>query len=377
MLRDRHIDKPRSIFWEWLILGKGSPLRALLGREATHDPIGANAFSFLPSLRFVRPEAREGGRVERIELAAVGRMGKGESTELAQIVGRAVALFAWLGISDLHWENIVLGRGKRGELIFSPIDIEMILSDLPLPTDTKMIPDADPEYAALSRHAAGVRRALPFLGKPIDPTDLVAMASAYDGTLSFLERHSKSIAKVLIDLPIAEMPIRVCLRSTEEYVRPPKNIWPPFLEGETAQMRRGDVPYFFRLYGEKGIRYFGDSSLHTTKRLPLTGDTPQLDPLLSLARGLKSPSRAVLRNQGLLTLLGAFDHSSFHGRHVSNGMEITFSRRSFSVTRENAEAIEAPRNLSAIVGSVYLPCSCGEVRTVFVPPVTRCRLGGS
>ncbi len=28
--------------------------------------------------------------------------------------------------------------------------------------------------------------------------------------------------------------------------------------------------------------------------------------------------------------------------------------------------------MSAFVGSVYLPCRCGEVRSVFVPAVTTC-----
>lgn len=370
--RGARIEKPRSLFWEWLILGKESPLRTLLAREAAHHPIGKGAFDFLPSLRFKHPEAIEGGTVERIELAEIGRMRKGESRILARVVGRAIALFSWLGVSDLHWENVVIGRSKRGELLFAPIDIEMILADLPLPTATKLIPDADPEYAAMSRHSAGVRRALPFLGKPIDPTDLAAMASAYDATLSFLDNSASAISDVFSSLPFTEAPIRICLRSTEEYVRPPASLWPPFLKEETAQMVRGDVPYFFRLYGKKGIRYFADPSLRTTKMLPLKGDTPQPDPILSVARQLRSPSRAMLRNQGLFTLLGAFDHRSYRGRHAAGEMAITFTRNSFVLTSPNGE-IEAPRDLRKIVGSVYLPCSCGEVRSVFVPQVTRCR----
>jgi hypothetical protein len=36
------------------------------------------------------------------------------------------------------------------------------------------------------------------------------------------------------------------------------------------------------------------------------------------------------------------------------------------------EELHSRRNLSAFVGSVYLPCRCGEVRSVFVPAVTTC-----
>ena len=35
---------------------------------------------------------------------------------------------------------------------------------------------------------------------------------------------------------------------------------------------------------------------------------------------------------------------------------------------------ETRRDLSAFVSSVYLPCQCGEVRSVFVPAVTVCEL---
>ena len=180
----------------------------------------------------------------------------------------------------------------------------MILADLSLPTETKLLPDADPEVAEICRHAAGVRRVLPYLGKPASAADLVAMAGAYHGTLAFSTAGQPALAGVLAGLPgLREAPIRVCLRGTGDYVRarvePP---WPPLLDAEAEQLARGDIPYFFRLYGRPGIHYYGDRALRRIDHLPLRGDVPKNDPLLppSPAASTRSPSRRRLReDEGL------------------------------------------------------------------------------
>ncbi len=370
------IHKPRTVLWEWMVLSAESPLRKFLDEAATRDGLGRDAFAFLPELKFFPSRTRDAGDVERIALKPLPRQSKESERALARIVGRSLALFSWLGVSDLHWENLVLGVDARGHVIFAPLDVEMILADLSLPTETKLIPDADPEYAAICRHAAGVRRVLPYLGKPVDATDLVAMASAYASTLIFLDRHAGAIADLFTSLPdLRETPIRICLRGTGEYVQArTEPVWPPLLDAEAEQLARGDIPYFFRLYGRPGIHYYGDEALTQRKRIPLEGDVPQLDPILPLARGrgLKSPTRTKLREEGLFTLLGAFDHSSFRGPHAADDLEVTFNARTLVVKLPTGEELHSRRNLRAFVGSVYLPCTCGEVRSVFVPPVTVC-----
>ena len=49
----------------------------------------------------------------------------------------------------------MLGRGAHGAVVFAPLDIESILSDLSLPTETKLLPDPDPEYAAVDGDHGG------------------------------------------------------------------------------------------------------------------------------------------------------------------------------------------------------------------------------
>ena len=379
-VRGDRIVKPRTVVWERLLLSADSPLRRLLRHEAEKDGLGAEAFELLPSLDVVPSSDGVGGEVARIDLSPLPALSAEERRALAALSGRFIALASFLGIGDLHWENLVLGRGERGQTVFAPLDVEMILDDMELPTETKLLPEADPEYAEVCRHAAGIRRVLPYLGKPISPGDLVAMVAAYRGSLAFLERHAGEIAAVLSDLPgLQETPIRVCLRGTGDYVHAlglhgasqGEELWPPLLEEEAAQLARGDIPYFFRLYGKQGIHYYADPDLRTTGTLPSEGDVPQLAPLLKISRALRSPSRRRLREEGLFTLLGAFDHRSFTGTHASGDVEVTFRGRTL-IVKLGDEELESRRDMSDFVGSVYLPCRCGEVLTPFVPEKTRC-----
>jgi len=371
----RWVKKPRTVFWEWLVLGVDSPLRRALALAAEQEGLGPDAFAFLPGLRFRR--SLRAGEVERVRLEPLGRLSARGKSELAVVVGRSLALFSWLGVADLHWENLALGRGARGQLCFAPLDIEIALSVLALPTETKLLPDADPEYADVCRHAAGVRRVLPYLGKPVAGGDLVTMVAAYLATLALLERHASALARSIARAPgFRQAPIRVCLRGTDEYVRarsvPP---WPPLLEAELEQLERGDIPYFFRLYGQPGIRFYANRALSATGMLPRKGDVPQLEPLLAVTRGFRSASRRSLREEGVFALLGAFDHAALAGPVRHGELSVTFGARRLTVTLPSGEVLGAPRALAGLVGSVYLGCRCGEVRSVLVPPVTRCRGG--
>lgn len=374
--RAGRISKPRALLWEWLLLSADSPLRRLLDNAAAQDGLGREAFGFLPTLAFFGSATDVGGEVQRLRLEPLQTRSTEARLALARIVGRSLALWSWLGVADLHWENLVLGVDARGRTVFGPLDIEMILADLSLPTETKLLPDADPEYAAVCQHASGVRRVLPFLGKPVTPDILLNVAGAYRGTLQLLGRHQSAIAKVFSSLPgLRATPLRVLLRGTAEYVHANvQPLWPPLLEAETEQLERGDIPYFFRLYGRAGIYYYTEPTLSRLGRLPLRGDVPKLDPLLRLSRGLRSPSRKTLEEDGLFTLLGAFDHPSFTGKHQSNELSVSFGARSLAVTLPDGERLQSRRNLSQFVNRVYLPCVCGEVRSVFVPPVTVCKV---
>jgi hypothetical protein len=371
-LRKGRVAKPRTLLWEWLLLAAESPLRQLLADASEREGLGPD---FLPTLKFHGPKIGADGEVEHITLSPLPRPSAGSRRALATVVGRSLALFSWLGVADLHWENLVLGVDAQKRLVFGPLDVEMILGDLALPTETKLLPDPDPEYAEICRHACGVRRVLPYLGKPVLAGDLLAMLAAYRATLAMLEGQAKAIGAIVSGLPeLRDAPIRVCLRGTGEYVRARSEpVWPPLLDAEREQMERGDIPYFFRLYGRQGIHYYADPSLTELRRLPSKGDVPRLEPLLDVGRGLRGASRKTLRDEGVFALLGAFDHPSLTGTHALDSLEVTFSARRIVVKLPGGEELHSRRNLRAFVGSVYLPCRCGEVRSVFVPQVTTCK----
>lgn len=373
--RGARVHKPRALLWEWLLLGTDSPLRSALGRLATEYGWQRDAFEFLPRLRFSLSRSIDRGSVECVRLAPLRASTQARKSELAQIAGRALALFSWLGLSDLHWENLVLGEDRKGRIVFGPLDVEMILADLSLPTETKLLPDADPEVAAVCQHAAGFRRLLPYLGKPVAAPLLLTMVAAYRTTLEFLDGHASAIAKVFrAQHDLDKTPIRICLRGTDEYVRArTEPVWPPLLDAESEQLARGDIPYFFHLYGRAGIRYYSAPSLDQTRTLPRRGDVPQLDPTLSWKRGFRSPTRAKLREEGLFALIGAFDHQGLEGIYESQDARIRFGPRSLVVRLSHGEELSTRRNLRAHVETLYLPCRCGEVRSVFVPPVTVCK----
>src|SRR5258708_1955542 len=111
--KGNRISKPRTLLWEWLLLSKKSPLRRLLSEAARAEGWQADAFDFLPTLGFWRVGAR-GGEVERVSLSPLQLRSEARKLELAAIVGRAVALLSWLGLADLHWENLVLGQDTQG-----------------------------------------------------------------------------------------------------------------------------------------------------------------------------------------------------------------------------------------------------------------------
>lgn len=391
-LRDGRIYKPRTVFWEWLLLSAASPLRRKLDDIAASDDSGVR-FDFLPSLQFTpsptgspsRPEAAGAqrataalpaeleGEIERVQLGPLRLASPEDQHRLAAVTGRAVALFSWLGLGDLHWENMMLGSGPQGQIVFAPLDIELMLDDHALPTATRLLPEADPDYGVLYQHACGIRRVLPFLGKPVPIATLLTIAAAYCQTLALLDRGAREIAATLSSLPqVQTAPLRVCLRSTGDYLHPVDDLQPPALAAELQQLRRGDIPYFFRLYGRPGIQYFADATLSTSQRLPTRGDVPQLAPLLSLSKGLRSPGRRSLQEQGLFCLLGAFDHPTFQGTHTGSDIVVRFSARQLSVRLPNGDELDTRRDLRRFVSSVYLPCRCGEVHSALVPHVTRC-----
>ena len=129
-LRGKRVVKPRTVFWEWLMLGKDSPLRKLLREAGESAGLGRDVFGFVPSLKFYEGRDGVGGEVERVALEPLRAVSAAKRRELAVVVGRSLSLWSWFGAADLHWENLVLGADAKGSIVFGPLDVEMLLGDL-------------------------------------------------------------------------------------------------------------------------------------------------------------------------------------------------------------------------------------------------------
>lgn len=375
--RGNRVEKPRTVFWESLFLDAGSPLRVFLQARGRAEGLGDHPFAFLGHLAVEESPDRHEGTVSAIDLRALRPGVTGLRDELARVFGRSLALWSWFGVADLHWENLALGLDEGGHVVFCPLDLEVVLGDFELPTETKLLPDADPEIVDVCRHAAGVRRLLPFLGKPVAGPEIVRIVAEARRTLDFLDGHAADLGELLEGLPgIEDVPVRILLRGTGDYVAATRGeeLWPPLLDAEIEQLERGDIPYFFQTLGAPSIRWWADAERRRASRLPVDGDVPRPVDLLVPAGGLRSPNRRILREEGLATIVGAFDHAVLDGRFVDteSSVELRVLPDAIVLSFPDGAELETSRDLGAWVADVVLPCRCGEVASVLVPRRTRC-----
>ncbi len=134
----------------------------------------------------------------------------------------------------------------------------------------------------------------------------------------------------------------MCLRGTDEYVRArTEPLWPPLLDGEAEQLARGDIPYFFRFLGRPGIHYYADPEARPPPPRCRRAATSRSSSRSCPSRAaLRAPSRKSLREQGLFTVLGAFDHPALRGRHEADDLAVTFQRRTLVVHLPGGEELE-------------------------------------
>jgi hypothetical protein len=132
------IKKPRPVLWEQLFLSSASYLRTTVsGIFDTENAI--NPFKVIPDLKFYTRQITKSGFVEKIRVQDIGHFNEVREGDL-ELIGSFIALICWFGISDLHEENVVIGRDKLGNLIIAPIDIESILLDFKSPSQSGLLP---------------------------------------------------------------------------------------------------------------------------------------------------------------------------------------------------------------------------------------------
>jgi hypothetical protein len=180
-------------------------------------------------------------------------------------VGGLIALCTWFGLGDLHWENIFSGETAEGQTLLSPVDIECIFDHVTLPSQTSLLPSN-----SVGSPICGLSVLANFLtDKGIRP-NAAAICEGYLAAISLLSASEDHIIEILHSLSaIYETPIRSVLRPTREYRdwQAHKMDESVFCEDELRQLRRGDIPYFFRYLAKPKLFFYGDQGAVMTANL--------------------------------------------------------------------------------------------------------------
>jgi len=252
--------KPRNIFWEHLFLSKDSDFWFILNSVLSKKDKDALPSNLFPNLKFW-PDSNDGmfasGYVEKLSLRQINP--SDISIKQFEEIGSLIAFLSWVGIGDLCKSNIMLGTTfVHGNLVLAPIDIESVFNDFMLPSQTSLLPsrwvdDAD----------CGLADIMPFLRREAIscPEIIAAICIGYINFLNSIQKYNDIIDEKILSIDnIDKIPVRVLLRSTRIYSSNNEKLE----EDELIQIKRGDIPYFFRFLFKKGIFYYNSDDLKTS-----------------------------------------------------------------------------------------------------------------
>jgi lantibiotic modifying enzyme len=238
------VEKPRSVFWERQLLSSASEVRKRLARIFAGFPLDPTPL--FPNLTFYQVEEFS-GFVEAVTAPAPQSLWGSE-----QRIGSMLALWCWLGLTDLHSANLVLVASTSGVLFF-PIDVEAMQFNLTCLHDTFL--SQAPATPGLG--VSGLTILRPYVRTPLQVQEILA---GFKLTLEFLTSNAPGLELGLIP-NLVEIPMRIIVRATQEYcdyIFHSQNPKKPFLESELEQMARGDVPYFFKYFGSSTVYYHSE-----------------------------------------------------------------------------------------------------------------------
>jgi hypothetical protein len=249
------VTKPRTLLWEYLLLSSSSPLRPQLNSEFDNlSQIFADlSFQFEKSGGKISRPLRYQGKVSLFKWNELKDLADLKFDEIENI-GRAISCFILLGISDLHSENIALGKTENGNFVFSPLDVEVIWEKLQLPAQTHLLPSS-----AVTRENSGLHWLWNEFDKSSPATAGNFIAALLEGFLS-----APSQIKLRFDsewaAEIMSEPIRCVLSPTRVYrnylAHQTKTEFPTWAEEESFQLSQQDIPYFYRCLNEPETFWF-------------------------------------------------------------------------------------------------------------------------
>lgn len=259
-ISDVAVVKPRPVLWEWLFFAIDSELR----REIDCFFVAKNGYSpfdCVPVLAFQpRLSLLDGGEIELFS-------GHGWypplTSEDCYRLGMYCGLMTYLGVSDVHEENIVLQCVAGMPFVFACVDVESIFLDISHPRETGLLP----AHKTSSKH-----HSLSLISQGLLPERRMRMVRGYVDAIIDLMSISGRLADIFAAQPgIGDCPIRILPRDTYYYYS--------FIEGrnspsdhelspcEKSQLKRGDIPYYFRTLDDPSLKYWADSGTPSVSQL--------------------------------------------------------------------------------------------------------------
>ncbi len=250
------IYKPRSIFWEWLFLDRSSSMRAILDLQKE------NLFGCLPHLIFKSENYSEG----LVEICSVNTLVPVLSEQDLIQTGAVLGLMSFFGITDLHKDNIACGS-FRGRYIFTPLDIEAVFDNIELPAQTLLLPSR-----LIDKDRCGLANILTqILPENLNLNSISLLSYGYVEALELLSQNSTEIFYKLTDLISKYNPvIRRVLKPTKDYYKALNEQSAVGVELDTSeliQLRRGDIPYFFKYTSSDEVYFYLDADLKATEAI--------------------------------------------------------------------------------------------------------------
>lgn len=234
--------KPRTVYWEWLFFGKTSPLKTLFNEK------GENGTRPLADYFFnldIEVEGTWSGYAKEVSTESQTR-----TLEHFYAFGALIAYCYIFGIRDLHKQNLIMTKTH-----LQAVDAEVVFTALTLPHETLLLP-----FKTVGYEFAGIGA---LVNSKADPTQVQVeqILLGYWDLFSLVSNRKVEIDGALAALDFSKMPIRVIIRNTSEYRNllesPPDNI----LFSEIEQIRRGDVPFYFKFVRDKSLYWLKEKNL--------------------------------------------------------------------------------------------------------------------
>jgi len=234
--------KPRTVYWEWLFFGKTSPLKDLFNEKGQHSchPLADYFFNL-----DIEIDSTWLGFAKEIQSEILS-----PTLEHFYAFGALIAYCYLFGIRDLHKQNLVMTKTH-----FQPVDAEVVFVTVNLPHETLLLPfkHVGYEFAGIGVLAHGKDE--------ITKEQVEQLVLGYWDLFSLVSKQSAAIDEALSELDFSEIPSRVIVRNTSEYSNfldnKPKNALP----SEIEQIKRGDVPFYFKFIEDKKLYWLSEKKI--------------------------------------------------------------------------------------------------------------------